>query len=51
MGVEGGDDRRAALVEGALDRSPDHRLVAKVKAVEIAECDDASPELVGDAAG
>ena len=51
VGVEGGDDDRPPLVEAALDRSPDHRLVAEMKSVEIAERDDASPEVVGDAAG
>ena len=44
VGVEGGDDHRAALVEAALDRAADHRLVAEVEAVEIAERDDAPPQ-------
>ena len=49
--VEGGDDHRAALMKAALDRAPDHRLVAEMKAIEIAERDDASPQAFGDAAG
>ena len=49
--VEGGDDHRPPLVEAALDRAPDHRLVAEMEAVEIAERDDASPKPVGDSAG
>jgi hypothetical protein len=51
MGFEGGDDRGSPLVKSPLDRSPDHRLVAEMEAVEIAERDDASPQVVGDAAG
>ncbi len=51
VGVEGGDDHRPPLVEAALDRAPDHRLVAEMESVEIAERDDAPPEAVGDAAG
>ena len=50
MRVEGGDDRRPPLMEGARDRPPDHRLVAEVESVEIAERDDAPREAVGDAA-
>ena len=42
---------RPPLVEGARDRAPDHRLVAEVESVEIAECDDAPLKVVGDAAG
>ena len=42
VGVEGGDDDRPALVKAALDGAPDHRLVAEVEAVEIAERDDAA---------
>ena len=38
-------------MEGAGDGAPDHRLVAQVKAVEIAKGDDASPQVVRDAAG
>jgi hypothetical protein len=37
-------------MESALDRPADHRLVAEVKAVEIAERDDAPLEAVGDSA-
>ena len=48
--VEGRDDHRPPLVEAARDRPPDHRLVAEVEAVEIAERDDAPLEVVGDAA-
>ena len=47
MGVEGGDDRRSALVEGALDRAADHRLMATVEAVEIAQRDDRAAERFG----
>ena len=44
--IEGRDDRRPPL--GArCDRAADHRLVAEVEAVEIAERDDASPEASG----
>jgi hypothetical protein len=46
--VEGRDYYRAALMEAARDRSPNDRLVAQMKAVEIAERDDASPELFWD---
>ncbi len=38
--VEGGDDRRPPLVGPRCDRAADHRLVAEVEAVEIAERDD-----------
>ena len=48
--VEGGDDHRPPLVETARDRPPDHRLVAEVEAVEIAERDDAPLEAFGDSA-
>jgi hypothetical protein len=50
MRIEGGDDHRPPLVEGARHGAADHRLVAEVEAIEIAECDDASPEVLGDAA-
>ena len=46
--VEGRDDHRPPLVEAARDRPPDHRLVAQMKAVEIAERDDAAAETLGD---
>ena len=42
--VEGRDDHRPPLVEGARDRAADHRLVAEVESVEIAERDDAPLE-------
>ena len=45
--VEGGDDHRPPLVEGARDRPADHRLVAEVESVEIAERDDAPLEMLG----
>jgi hypothetical protein len=51
MRVEGCDDHRAPLVERARHRPADHRLVAKVESVEIAECDDVPLEMIGDAAG
>ena len=51
MRIEGGDDHRPPLVESALDRAADHRLVAEVEAVEIAERDDAPLQGFGDAAG
>ena len=50
MRVEGGDDHRPPLVKAARDRPPDHRLVAEVEAVEIAEGDDAALEVVGNTA-
>jgi hypothetical protein len=50
MRLEGGDDRRAALVEGPRHRPSDHRLVAEMESVEIAEGDDAPLEIIGDAA-
>ena len=50
VGVEGGDDDRPPLVEPARDRPPDHRLVAEMEAVEIAEGEDAAPELFRDSA-
>jgi hypothetical protein len=37
-------------VERALDRAPDHRLVAQMESVEIAEGDDAPVEAIRDAA-
>ena len=46
--IEGRDHHRAALVKAARDRPPDHRLVAQMKAVEIAERDDAAAECFGD---
>ena len=49
--IEGGDDHRPALVKCARDRAADHRLVAEMESVEIAEGDDAPLELIGDAAG
>jgi hypothetical protein len=49
--IEGRDDHRPPLVEAALDRSPDHCLVAEMEAVEIAEGDDGPSEIVGDPAG
>ena len=48
MRVEGGDDHRPPLVRAALHRPPDHRLVAEVEAVEIAERDDRAAKRVGD---
>ena len=50
VGVEGRDDRRPPFVESALDRPPDHRLVAEMEAIEIAEGEDAAREVIGDAA-
>ena len=44
MRVEGGDDHRPPLVRAARDRAADHRLVAEVEAVEIAERDDRSAQ-------
>jgi hypothetical protein len=38
-------------VEGALDGSPDHRLVAAVEAVEIAQRDDRAAKRVRDRRG
>ena len=46
--VEGGDDHRPPHVEAERDRAVHHRLVAEVKAVEIAEREDGAAELVGD---
>ena len=40
-----------ALVEAALDCSPDHRLVAKMEAIEIAEGDDCPAQGFGDPTG
>ena len=45
MGIEGGDQRRPALGAGAIDGAADHRLVALVKSVEIAERDDAAAKM------
>ena len=47
MRVEGRDDHRPPLVMAAGDRSADHRLVAQVEAVEIAERDDCAAEAIG----
>ncbi len=46
MRLEGGDDYRPALVETHRDRAADHRLVAEVEAVEIAERDHAPAKAV-----
>ncbi len=45
--IEGRDDDRPPLMRAALYCSPDHRLVAEVKAVEIAKRDDRAAKLVG----
>src|SRR5439155_26592760 len=50
MRLERRDDHRPPLVKAACDRPTDHRLVAEMEAVEIAECDDAPPEALGDTA-
>ena len=42
MGIEGRDQHRPPLGAGALDRAAHHRLVARVKSIEIAERDDAA---------
>ena len=44
--IEGRDQHRAALGAGARDGAAHHRLVALVKAVEIAERDDAAAKCV-----
>ena len=49
--VEGGDDHRAPLVVAAGDGAADHRLVAEVEAVEIAERDDCSAQARRGSAG
>ena len=51
MRVEGGDDHLPPLVEAARDGAAHHCLVAEVESVEIAECDDAPLEVIGDSAG
>ena len=48
MRVEGRDDHRPPLVRAALHRAPDHRLVAEVEAVEIAQRDDRAAKLLRD---
>jgi hypothetical protein len=50
MRVEGGDNYRPPLVEGAGDGAPHDRLVAEMESVEIAERDDAPLKVVGDPA-
>jgi hypothetical protein len=40
MRIESGDQRRATLRARAFHRATDHRLVAKVKSIEIAKRDD-----------
>ena len=45
MRIEGRDQRRPALDAGAIDGAADHRLVAEVKSVEIAERDDAAAKM------
>ena len=50
MRIEGGDDHRASLMRAALHRAADHRLMAKVKAVKIAQRDDCAPARVRDRA-
>jgi hypothetical protein len=49
VGIEGGDDHGLALVVAAGDGAPDHRLVAKVEAIEISERDDAPAQFVREA--
>jgi hypothetical protein len=44
VGVEGRDDHRPSFMRAALHRAPDHRLVAKVKAVEIAQRQDCAAQ-------
>ena len=51
MRVEGGDDHRPPLMERARDSAGDHRLVAEVESVEIAEGEDAPLEALGNAPG
>ena len=48
MRIEGRDDHRPALVRAARHRSPDHRLVAEVEAVEIAQRHDRAAQGFGD---
>jgi hypothetical protein len=48
MGIEGSDDHRPPLVRAALHGSPDHRLVAKMEAIEIAKRDDRAAKLLRD---
>ena len=48
MRIEGRNDHRPSLVRSALDRSPDHRLVAEVEAVEIAQRNNGAAHGVGD---
>ncbi len=48
MRVEGGDDYRPPLVRAALHRPPDHRLVAEMEAIEIAQRDDRAAQGIRD---
>jgi len=51
MGIERRDDHRPSFVKSARDGTADHRLVAKVESIKIAECDNAPLQMIGDAAG
>ena len=51
MRIEGGDDRWPPLMRRPRHRAPDDRLVAEVKAIEIAKGHDTAPEAVRDAVG
>ena len=47
MRIEGRDDQRAALGAGARARLGDHRLVAAMEAIEIAERDHGPAQTIG----
>ena len=48
VGIEGRDERGATLGLCPGDRAPDHRLVAEMESVEIAERDDSAGKMRGD---
>ena len=48
MGLEGGDDDRAPFVRAALHGAIDHRLMAQMEAVEIAQREDRTAQFFGD---
>jgi len=45
MRIEGRDEDRASFRARPLDRAAHHCLVAQMKSVEIAECDDAAAQM------
>ena len=47
MRIEGGDNRRTALFARPANRFPDHRLMAAMKTVKVAQCQNGAPQVIG----